>query len=845
MDVGRVEAYLRLASSVINMDVTELWSASKVGYGNDDVSLRFLKLYKNPGYDDSHQILITPESGDEESKHCFSPILCRSVCNCGQIVWANANMMKGLTGKIDLPLNTAIALPLCSIDQDLIIMVLYSTEKVALSANVVEFLTALQNILCMPSTSFLPMNNATSASLANTEHVFGLWDLNALIKKHYRDISFHLLPMPRTQFYGHLEKSCLEELVVNFKYTKDVMSTAGQLTMLHTVDSDTSGTKPIDDDIESTLSDITSTGTGITTVTSVSDKVSGSTNSASSTASSSNGNGTTKAPSSTIIPPTTDTSSGAGAVARSRIKSGPSTACESTIEVGGNPGGTIFDMNDQIFASTEQSDGGEGRSTHLMDALSSYQDNRMRFHEFALAVIGMSIFDSAEIWLTDSSSQDLCAVAALRCENESMSPWLECCRDVRLKVGQDVPGTVVSTNQPYWDFKYGEHVSATHPRAEVARNCGIMTAFAVPLPGVSGPIGAFAFYSTIAIPPEAMMSTLIAKASLQLCSASVDKLIVNTFDVESIVHTPRITLLNWVQSVQKPAEIAEPSVFIPKTLPPPVVHLQFMEDAAPANLRLVPNPFEGKGTIATTTNPSSKYGTRQSTGTGSGSSFAALAPMQRKNTPRIATPAGMVSTGAEKQARICRNETCNNICLKRSPYCASHTGTRHCHYEGCTKCAQGSTKFCIAHGGGRRCTYPGCDKGARDKFFCAAHGGGKRCTHSGCTKSAVGGSKLCTAHGGGKRCQHPGCDKASQSSTHFCVRHGGGRKCRAAGCSKVARGRTEFCAVHNHLNSLLDTYMPPPSGAETAAQTGMKRSADVVPQWGDESLPDLGKRSKI
>lgn len=146
--------------------------------------------------------------------------------------------------------------------------------------------------------------------------------------------------------------------------------------------------------------------------------------------------------------------------------------------------------------------------------------------------------------------------------------------------------------------------------------------------------------------------------------------------------------------------------------------------------------------------------------------------------------------------KLCRIQGCTEPAITRRPHCVKHSGNRLCEYEGCGKCAQGSTRFCIAHGGGRRCTFPGCDKGARDKFFCAAHGGGKRCSHNGCTKSAVGGSKLCTAHGGGRRCSVEGCDKSAQSSTKFCVKHGGGKKCAQEGCEKVARGRTQFCAAH-------------------------------------------------
>lgn len=146
---------------------------------------------------------------------------------------------------------------------------------------------------------------------------------------------------------------------------------------------------------------------------------------------------------------------------------------------------------------------------------------------------------------------------------------------------------------------------------------------------------------------------------------------------------------------------------------------------------------------------------------------------------------GISNLNINPTVKICKYRGYKNTTVQRSPYCASHAGSRKCQQEGCTKCAQGSTKLCIAHGGGRRCTYPGCTKGARDKFFCAGHGGGKRCEVDGCSKSAVGSSKFCTNHGGGKRCKEPGCQKSAQSSTPYCVRHGGGRKCCIPGCTKV------------------------------------------------------------
>lgn len=758
LDFKCTEAILKVACSIINMDVAELWCVRKIDSA-DGVALRFLQLHTNPQYDDRHGVLVGPEQGTEEKMHCFSPILCRSVCDGGQIVWANSNMERGLTG--DLPLNTASAMPLFNVDGELIIAVFFAVATIPLSLSVVEFLSALPSTICAQSKTFLPVSDK-SVTIANTEQFFGLWDLNELMRKYYRNISFHLLPMEKIQtFYDIQERDFLEKLLINYK---EVAATKWD-----TTEDPFANLCPFDDSVEKWIQ--------------------------------------------------------------------PSTTPH---EVSSSSPGFISPLDFQHCAPPPGLSPTERKraiTKRLIDSLSSYRNHHQRFHQFTLGVLGCTEFDSAEIWFQNAEGL-LCVAAALRAEKESLSPWLKACKDIQLKVGEGVPGIVMASHQPFWDFKYDDNKEL--PRAELAKKCGIKTAFGVPLQGRGGPIGALVFYSTKSMEPEPLISAMITKGALILCAASLDQSLVNTFGVESILTTPGSTLSSWVREnkFRGPAKSSPSSRYVPKILPPPIVHVELMGSSRHRQCSRELGYRE--------------YGTRSastsSVGLGNLDSHGSIPPSSSTGSLSSMNSAGVISKFNEKGQRLCRNESCDNICIKRSPYCVNHSGTRYCHYPGCTKCAQGSTKFCIGHGGGRRCTYPGCNKGARDKLFCAAHGGGKRCTFAGCTKSAVGGSKLCTAHGGGKRCRAPGCEKASQSGTMYCVRHGGGRKCKEVSCVKVARGRTDFCAVHSTLlipEHEHAEHKAPARDLSHSVSTTSKRDVPQADEWGQfDDISETTKRLK-
>ena len=113
MEAARTEAYLRTACSVLGFEIGELWCAGTT----KRPILRFLQLYSSPSYKDEHKILVRPDSveNQKEHNHQFSPMICRCVCEGGQIVWANTRALKGLTGRKDLALNTAVGVPACTV----------------------------------------------------------------------------------------------------------------------------------------------------------------------------------------------------------------------------------------------------------------------------------------------------------------------------------------------------------------------------------------------------------------------------------------------------------------------------------------------------------------------------------------------------------------------------------------------------------------------------------------------------------------------------------------------------------------------------------------------------------
>jgi hypothetical protein len=201
MNALRVEAYLRSACSVLQFDIGELWTVRE--NPGQEPSLNFIQLYTNPTYEDFHKILIRPKKvpdGQDTDRHKFSPIICRAVCDGGQIVWATTKLSKGLIDRQDLPLNSAVGMPICSVGMDLCIIVLFAVKPIPMTTNAVEFLTCISRAASETGRNgFLPSSISSMVTYAKTEQFVGLWDMLELLSKYENDIDFKLLPMSHLQ----------------------------------------------------------------------------------------------------------------------------------------------------------------------------------------------------------------------------------------------------------------------------------------------------------------------------------------------------------------------------------------------------------------------------------------------------------------------------------------------------------------------------------------------------------------------------------------------------------------------------------------------------------------------
>lgn len=766
MDASRTEAYLRAACTVLGFEIGELWCA-KVNNGRSP-SLRFLQLYTSPRYKDEHNLLVRPNTleNQKEGNHQFSPMICRCVCEGGQIVWANTRALKGLTGRKDLALNSAVGVPACTVGNDLVILVLYAVRNIQMNPTSVEILCSIARIAAMGGGGFLPASQ--NCEMANTENFVGVWDMLELIKRYVGEVKFHLLPLSKmNQFFDYQEYSTIKEVLNDKKLIAQTTERAAE--------------------------------------------------------------GTDKEESPLLI--TADGYGGEGEEGSSEHKSGDGRQSrkhsfdESFLTTAESD--SVGESNDMMDGPVMEAKGESDQSANYISASLSYKKNQTQMHEFMMALLGMSSFEIAELWFVSERSNppEMYVAAALhQGKEQGLKKWTQMGKTLRLRKGVDIIGQAFKESRPCLDEKYNEHTGEPdiYPRGVLAAENNIRTAFAVPLPGHNAPGGVLVVYGTTEVSLDPVMVGFVLKASHVLLTNVWDPNILNVLDVESITTQPKNLLVEWVAkssnsdtlTIQPTSTLVDgdtrtlissmnintPSSTIGIGLP-----INDIPDAQSSSVKELGNPF------------SIKFNLMGSLGGGGGPSVDSFDPLAEVGTSGRAkrktavkdeyvywdsgaaatsSSSSSSSKASSSRTKVCRSQNCSQPIIGRSPFCPAHSDTRRCQYPDCTKCAQGATKFCIGHGGGRRCTHPGCSKGARDKFFCAAHGGGKRCMTMGCTKSAVGGSGLCTAHGGGKRCQVPGCTKSSQSSTNFCVKHGGGRKCMARGCTKVARGKTDYCASH-------------------------------------------------
>ena len=173
-----------------------------------------------------------------------------------------------------------------------------------------------------------------------------------------------------------------------------------------------------------------------------------------------------------------------------------------------------------------------------IDARTSFRLNQSRFHEFMDAILGLTLFDCAELWLLSEKTPELYIVSALH-RDEAVQQWSSNTKGMRLQKGVDVPGMVYQTSRSHWDKHYStrhlrrasrkvKRESPNHnatnlsPRSDLATQLGMSTAFGVPLPGPSGSIsGVLALYSRAKVEPDSLLLSLFHKSAqlMSVCAA--------------------------------------------------------------------------------------------------------------------------------------------------------------------------------------------------------------------------------------------------------------------------------------------------------------------------------------
>ena len=126
-------------------------------------------------------------------------------------------------GRHDLPLNTAVGMPICSVGMDLCILVLFAVESIEMSTNAVEFLNCIARAVYeQERVGFLPSSISSIVTCAQTEQFIGIWDMRELLTKYTREVDFHLMPIDKLQrFFDVQEHYTLLQLFGEFRDTRD------------------------------------------------------------------------------------------------------------------------------------------------------------------------------------------------------------------------------------------------------------------------------------------------------------------------------------------------------------------------------------------------------------------------------------------------------------------------------------------------------------------------------------------------------------------------------------------------------------------------------------------------
>jgi hypothetical protein len=224
----------------------------------------------------------------------------------------------------------------------------------------------------------------------------------------------------------------------------------------------------------------------------------------------------------TVDPDADDFSRVQAALTKTSVKRPRDPLADSSSSSSGSPSGSIKSESPTPSAKSDSSpktataklslaEASRGAKSEYfpIDGRQGYSTNKEQFHEFMVALIGMTVFDAVELWLFSKRSQDLYVVAAIH-RDADMQQWTNGSKSLRLHDGQEVAGYCMQSSYPYWDHHYNDHdESSDYPRANLAKSIGVRTAFGVPLPGPTGSCGALVLYAKTEISAEPLMVTLV------------------------------------------------------------------------------------------------------------------------------------------------------------------------------------------------------------------------------------------------------------------------------------------------------------------------------------------------
>ena len=108
-------------------------------------------------------------SKQDLEKHKLSPRLVDAISNTAQVVWANTLKQEGLTGRSDIPLHTAVGMPV-ALDRDgnMCIVVMFSPNNIQSSDGAMEF---LQSISRSATSTSIPMLMPAFENTDQLQHV--------------------------------------------------------------------------------------------------------------------------------------------------------------------------------------------------------------------------------------------------------------------------------------------------------------------------------------------------------------------------------------------------------------------------------------------------------------------------------------------------------------------------------------------------------------------------------------------------------------------------------------------------------------------------------------------------